>query len=268
MTYTVENELSFTVNGMPVTVKTKDKLTGRQRAKIDDKGQAITRCVLLPKARARFRMQGSQVHTYTPKDNEDFEAWIRKACFAKYPTNNAVARGREFWGVHKQLLGCAEYSQDVSDTGCRKHLVGVDFSECKKCKYRRKNLGLDLKVYLADDRHIDLDNLIKIVLDALNKVCFYDDGQIVVKHAELYTNSSTEQMQVRLFSIPEVVNACWDSGTYSFSGLYNVKNLAQGDAQNYVSKLLGTMTNLHIRQQFIDYIKRVDTRSYITKLKA
>ena len=28
-------------------------------------------------------------------------------------------------------------------------------------------------------KHLDLDNIIKIVLDSLNSICFYDDKQVV-----------------------------------------------------------------------------------------
>ena len=50
----------------------------------------------------------------------------------------------------------------------------------------------------------DLDNLVKFVLDALNKKAYYDDSQIAqISTVKLYTDRGTARTRVELFSLNE-----------------------------------------------------------------
>ncbi|MFQ6061832.1 MAG: RusA family crossover junction endodeoxyribonuclease, partial [Methanosarcinales archaeon] len=48
-----------------------------------------------------------------------------------------------------------------------------------------KDLKLNLEYHLKTQKHADIDNLIKLTMDALNELCYEDDKQIKELHAKI-----------------------------------------------------------------------------------
>lgn len=48
-----------------------------------------------------------------------------------------------------------------------------------------KDLKLNLEYHLKTQKHADIDNLIKLTMDALNELCYKDDKQIKELHAKI-----------------------------------------------------------------------------------
>jgi Holliday junction resolvase RusA-like endonuclease len=169
------DEVEFVIPAMKVAVKT--KVGKRKVMKRDITGKPVYDYRIFAKERPRFARRGGKAFVYNNPNTENFEKHIR----LHYPTEK------------RHYLGCRVYDKKE---GCDKHGT----SECKGCKSRRKNLGIDIKVYLRDERHIDLDNILKIVLDALDKVCFFDDTQFAIKRIELIPNSKMEHLSAKLYA--------------------------------------------------------------------
>ena len=159
--------VSFIVPAMSFDVMTKNA-AGKRVPKIGKDLRVQTVEKIIPKERPRFSRVGGKVHTFTPKGTSDFEAWIRRHFFLAYPSSGGVYWQGKGWPVADQFLGCRWWNEQRP---CTRFCQGKDFLDCQACTMRRKNLGLALEVHLKDDRHMDLDNIIKIVLDALNSVC-------------------------------------------------------------------------------------------------
>jgi hypothetical protein len=258
----IKNSICFEVPAMSVDVMTKNPLTGKKMVKRDDQGRPISVEKILPKERPRFGHTKKGVPiTFNTSHNIDFEEWIRHAYFQAYHSSCGVICNGKPWGTSNVFLGCQWLGEDHP---CDRFRKGKDFEECKKCIYRRKNLSLVLGVYLKDDRHLDLDNLLKIVLDALNKVCYYDDMLFVDKRV-LYIpySAQKEHLTVAIAVLPEHLKDGSLVGGYSFKGL------SATAAEQYATFLLEMPhTGIHANKKtFVEYIERCDGRTYISKLK-
>jgi Holliday junction resolvase RusA-like endonuclease len=105
------------------------------------------------KGRPRFCKSG---HAYTPKATRDYESEIRAAYLTQY-------KGRGFGkGVPLSLLIYAVYGVPKSD---------------RKATRKKKLAGAILPT-----KKPDVDNIIKIVADALNGLAYHDDSQLVEVH--------------------------------------------------------------------------------------
>lgn len=102
------------------------------------------------KGRPRFSRMGGFVRTYTPKETEDYEKNIRKLYKAKY--------GNEVMFAEKPIK------------------VKIDaYFKIPVNTSKKKTKELEGTPY---DKKPDVDNIGKIVLDALNEVAFPDDNQV------------------------------------------------------------------------------------------
>lgn len=263
--------ISFTIPAMPVPVHT--KVNNRTIVKRDAAGRPITVNRILPKARARFGgvSKKGKVITFTNDKTRNFEEWIRAAFFKTYPGSNGVFVNGQGVATHCSFLGCTWFGET---NPCVRFRTNHNFSACKACGYRRKNLKLTMEAHLIDDRHIDLDNIEKIALDALNRVCFYDDSQFSEKFIKLVPFSAEEKMIVRIDVLPEV----WDG--MSICNAYKLKNLSVSAANVYVQyltrKLLQPIletnwlmgyTSDEVVAAFISYLRRADDRLYVNQLE-
>lgn len=256
--------VEWIVPGMSVDVYTKDKITGKRVKKRDVNGKVVSVTKIMAKERPRFALTQKkdvfgkikfQKRVYSTSNTTDFESWIRTNFFKKYRSNYGVCtkKGKTI-PVHEYFIGCMRYGKDVPCTDFR---TGQDFKSCKNCKDRRKNLRLDLLVFLKDERHIDLDNIVKIVLDAMNSVCFFDDTQFTVKHVMLVPYAKQEQLAIRIYEQP----VQWVNG--SLVGNYPLHNLLVKDAREYVNYLYGVLGLSRYKDEFKDYLKRCDKRNLI-----
>lgn len=112
-----------------------------------------------PKGKQRHRMCRikSRKITYTPKQTAEYEKLVR----ASY-----TAVSKRFFDKDTPLI--------ISITAL--------FSIPKSVSQKTKNLML--KGDILPTKKPDSDNIIKIVLDALNGVCYHDDAQICSVHFE------------------------------------------------------------------------------------
>jgi len=222
------DSVEFVVPAMRVEVKT--KIGRRKTTKRNLNGTPVYDYRIFAKERPRF----GKGFVYNNPNTTKFEKHIRQ----NYPTN------------HMGYLGCRVYNEKEP---CVRY---NNPNECKKCKSRRKNLGIEIQVFLRDARHIDLDNILKIVLDSLEKVCFYDDTQFAIKHIELVPNSETEYLGVKIYAF----NTYFHKGTPV--GLYTLKNLPVEFALAYV-KDLWNAKRPDVQISFIEWVKRVEDRKQV-----
>jgi len=220
------DSIEFTVPAMKVGVKT---LVGKRKTqKRNLNGTPVYDYRIFAKERPRF----GKGFVYNNPNTTKFEKHIRQ----HYPTN------------HPGYFGCRVYCEKEP---CKKY---GNTAECKKCKSRRKNLGIDIKVFLRGERHIDLDNILKIVLDGLEKVCFYDDTQFAIKHIELIPNSETEHLEVKLYAF----NPYFYLGIPI--GLYTLQNLPVEFAVAHIKDLWNQVDD---KEGFIAWVKRVEDRKQV-----
>jgi len=248
--------LKFTVPAMSCDVYTKNKITNKRVKKIGSNGQVVTVKKIIPKERPRFSSKSKSV--FTPENTSSFESWIRNKFFEAYPGNCGVYVKNKAVPVHSAFLGCRTYGENVP---CLKYRKGRDFLDCQVCQYRRKNLILNLNVYLKDERHLDLDNVVKIVLDALEKVCFFNDSQFVVKHVELIPHSEKEKLEIEIGVLP----VTFKKG--SLVGGYPISRLSVKEASDYITNFKNEfLMGADKVPELLEYLLRCDKRKYITLL--
>ena len=55
-------------------------------------------------------------------------------------------------------------------------------------------------------KHIDLDNIVKVVMDALNSICYVDDKQVVEIIAHKYWTMETPRVEIKMESLINETN--------------------------------------------------------------
>ena len=111
------------------------------------------------KGRPRFTKKGRFITTYTPKETKDYEKGIK----------NAVLRA----------------IKDEDDNLYYKKLkmaIKVIYEPIKSISKKKRNELIGTYY----DKKPDIDNIIKSIMDALNKVVYEDDKQIVQLIAEKF----------------------------------------------------------------------------------
>ena len=258
--------LDFDVPAMSVDVMTKNA-AGKKVVKLDAKGHPMSVEKVLPKERPRFfHTKGGKNIAYTTQKTMDFESWIRRSFFERYPGQGGVWHKGKPWPVHTTFIGC--YKHHLNTQPCTHFRQCKDFLDCQVCDSRRKNLSLLVEVHIKDDRSMDLDNVIKIVLDALNNVCFYDDVQFCQKHVELIPYAAVEHLRVKIASVAPYMHKG------SVVGCYSIKKMRVEDAKEYAKNLLEHLCMrkdiedvVIIRREFFEFLQRCDGRRYVEELK-
>lgn len=250
--------IKFIVPAMRIPVYTKDKLTKKKIKKKDAMGMQIYDTRIIPKERPRFSKnnQGRTVVHSAPA-TEAFEKWIRDCFFKEYPGSHAVFYHGKAIPVDDYFLGCQHMLENVT---CQRFRSGKDFLDCQMCQYRRRNLKLTAIVKLRDERVLDLDNILKIVLDAMNHVCFYDDSQFIEKHIELVQCAEEEQIEIEMSVLPNIFKY------YSLRAGYSLKKLPVNESLKYIDylkehKIITTKNE----GRFLAYLQRCDKRAYVKK---
>lgn len=124
------------------------------------------------KSRPRFSRRGGFVTTYTPKDTVDYEKLIRGAFIEKY--------------------GIVQTDKPVS--------IEINaYIEVPKSTSKKKKAEM-LGGEILPTKKPDVDNIIKVVLDALNQVLYVDDKQVIM--CSIHKAYSTEEyLQVSAYSL-------------------------------------------------------------------
>lgn len=124
------------------------------------------------KARPRFRSCGKYVQTYTPKSTMEYETQIKN----------------EYYLQEKKY-----YSKEPLSIKIR-----AFYEIPKSWSKKKKAIATDLRPMVKPD----LDNIIKVVLDALNKVAYADDKQVCRIYSEKYY-SIMPRLEIDLKEIKE-----------------------------------------------------------------
>lgn len=103
------------------------------------------------RGKARPKVNTYTLRAYTPQETKDYEELIQQYFIIKYP-KYIPFEGRVF----VKITACFPIPKNSS----------------------KKNLGLMLENSISPTKKPDIDNIVKIVLDALNKIAFKDDNQI------------------------------------------------------------------------------------------
>ncbi len=122
------------------------------------------------KGKARPRVNTYTGQTYTPSDTKDYETLIKQYFKIKYPR-------------YEQLTG-------------RISVKIISYFKIPK-NMTKKDKELISKGLLSPVKKPDIDNIVKIILDAMNKMAFKDDNQITKLETEkIY--SDEEKVYVRI----------------------------------------------------------------------
>jgi hypothetical protein len=275
--------IEFVVPAMPVAVKTQNE-SGKKVKKTDAMGNIVQDHRIIPKERPRMSYRSPKASggiidavrqqygassdeftafhkgkpiVYTSENTTKFEAWIRKYFFNIYPSNLGIKNKNKYMQVDEIFLGCQRPNETAP---CTLFRTNADFKSCKECLYRRKNLALDLEIFVKNDHHLDGDNVVKIVLDALNHVCFYDDGQFILKKAQMFFWAKEEHLKIKIGVVPPFFKQGNLCAGYAF------RQLPVEIAKSYVEYLGKNCLMSDQFQDFIDYLDRCDRRAYIKNI--
>ena len=64
--------------------------------------------------------------------------------------------------------------------------------------------GVDLEFRIKDFRRTDIDNAVKLVLDAMNKIVWADDAQVVQVNAKIARNTGLEDTSIMVYYLPDI----------------------------------------------------------------
>lgn len=133
------------------------------------------------KQRPRYSMNNGVVRTYTPQKTINYESLIVHEYNQKYG---------------KVMFDKEEYL---------KVFIVAYFSLPKSC-YGKKGLNKSGKEKMSKiycTKHVDIDNIAKVVLDALNGICYYDDKQVAVLSVMKLWTTETPKVEVHIYGEKE-----------------------------------------------------------------
>lgn len=122
------------------------------------------------RGKARPKVNTYTLRAYTPQETKDYESLIQQYFLLKYPKYKP-------------------FENRVSVT------ITAHFPIPKNTN--KKNRELMLKNEISPTKKPDIDNIVKIILDALNKIAFKDDNQITKLNVEK-VYSTEEKIYVKI----------------------------------------------------------------------
>ena len=125
--------------------------------------------------RGKQRPRFFKGHAYTPKETKDYEEHIRQSYYERY------------------------YSKDIPPSNTRyKVVITAVFRVPESWSKKKKEEALKQKYCTKKP---DTDNIIKIVLDALNGIIYQDDKQVVIVECKKYYDISEERLLIEVTEI-------------------------------------------------------------------
>ncbi len=121
--------------------------------------------------KARPQVNTYTLKAYTPQKTKDYETLIQQYFMLKY-------------SKFKPIEGRAEVK------------IVAYFSIPKKSNKENTKLMLENKI--SPTKKPDIDNIVKIILDALNKIAFKDDNQITKLEVEKKYTNNDEKVYVKI----------------------------------------------------------------------
>ena len=131
------------------------------------------------KQRPRYSTYNGYVRTYTPQKTINYESLIAHEYNQKY--------GKLMFDREEPISVVINAYFDLAKT---------DFGKKGLNKSGREKMSMG---YCTT--HKDLDNIIKVILDALNSICYVDDKQIVVINACKFWTLETPRVEIILESL-------------------------------------------------------------------
>ena len=128
------------------------------------------------KQRPRYSQYNGIVRTYTPQKTINYESLIAHEYNSKY--------------------GKLMFEKDIPVKATIIAYFGLTKSD-----YGKKGLNKSGREKMSigyATKHLDLDNIIKIVLDALNSICFFDDKQVVCVESSKFYTLETPRVEIML----------------------------------------------------------------------
>lgn len=133
------------------------------------------------KQRPRYSTYGGYVRTYTPQKTINYESLIAHEYNEKY--------GKLMFNRETPIKAYIHAYFPLSKG---------DYGKKGLNKSGREKMSM---VYCT--KHLDIDNVIKIVLDALNSICYVDDKQIVSVESSKSWTLETPRVEIILESLGE-----------------------------------------------------------------
>lgn len=131
------------------------------------------------KQRPRYSTYNGYVRTYTPQKTINYESLIAHEYNQKY--------------------GKLMFDRDEPINIIIKAYFGLSKADfCKKGLSKSGKEKMEIGYCIT---HKDLDNTIKIILDALNSICYVDDKQIVSINACKFWTMETPRVEIMLESL-------------------------------------------------------------------
>ena len=127
----------------------------------------------IPKGRPRFKRIGNFISTYTPSETVKKEQEIKDIFLIKYPK-------------HIPLEGAVAFEA----------IVYMPIPKSTSKKKTQKMINDEIKPI----KRPDLDNIGKLVLDALNGLAFKDDSQVILFHTEK-KYSNRPRIKIKVYEI-------------------------------------------------------------------
>lgn len=109
------------------------------------------------RGKARPKVNTYTLRAYTPQETKDYEELIQQYFVIKYPKYIPIETR-----VSVKIIACFSIPKNTS----------------------KKNTSLMLENSISPTKKPDIDNIVKIILDALNKMAFKDDNQITKLEVE------------------------------------------------------------------------------------
>lgn len=124
-----------------------------------------------PKGKARARMSSRTGRWYTPQATEDYEAEVQQYAL--------IAKPKREYIEHPCRLTIEIWQQPP-----------------KSWSKKRKKEVTDLKYPITSKP--DLDNIVKIIMDALNGIAWNDDKQVYAIDATRHYHEEEDQVSIRI----------------------------------------------------------------------
>ena len=131
------------------------------------------------KQRPRYSMYNGTIRTYTPQQTINYESLIAHEYNQKY--------------------GKLSFERDTPISivvNAYFKLSGVDFGKKGLSKSGRAKMSMG---YCT--KHVDLDNIVKSIMDSLNSICYVDDKQVVVINACKFWTMDTPRVEIIVESL-------------------------------------------------------------------
>lgn len=134
------------------------------------------------KQRPRYSMFNGIVRTYTPQKTINYESLIVHEYNSKY--------GKQVFGIGEPVKATinAYYG-----------LAKADFGKKGLTKSGKEKMSMGFST-----QKVDIDNVVKIVLDALNSICYNDDKQVVELYCSKKWTLDSPRVEITLESAYEI----------------------------------------------------------------